>query len=302
MKTFILFALAVAAVSARSADPINWDNVRPIEHYPKFWDDKPAELRPPQSFFDQVEREGRIVGGQIAEQHQFPYQAGILTFLPSIGGQALCGGTLLSATRVLTAAHCVDGGTSGTVILGAHNITNPNEPNQRRISFGVSEIVMHESWDPSLIRDDVALVRLPTAATLNEFIRPARLPTTAELNDSFNGENGVVSGWGVFSDAEGRSSDVLRYVYDNIITNTACTLRFPGIIQPSNICVTGTNGRGACSGDSGGPLTVQRGPTGQEESVVIGVVSFGLALGCERAWPSVFARVTSYNSWILQRL
>jgi chymotrypsin len=109
---------------------------------------------------------------------------------------------------------------------------------------------MHEGWDPSLIRNDIAVVRLPTPATLNQFIVPVSLPTTAELNESFDGQNGVVSGWGVFSDAVGSSSDVLRFVYDNIITNTACSIRFPGVIQPSNICVTGTNGRGACSGIS----------------------------------------------------
>jgi chymotrypsin len=78
------------------------------------------------------------------------------------------------------------------------------------------------------------------------------------------------------------------------MTNTACNIRFPGVVQESNICVTGTNGRGACSGDSGGPLTVQR----NGQSLVIGVVSFGLALGCERSWPSVFARVSSFDVFI----
>lgn len=181
---------------------------------------------------------------QIHSQHQFPYQAGLLAFLPSIGGQALCGGSVLSERHILTAAHCVDGATSGTAILGAHFLTVATEPNQRRIAFGANDFVMNEGWDPSLIRNDIAIVRLPTPVTLNQFIVPVRLPTTAELNESFDGENGVVSGWGVFSDSIGTSSDVLRFVYDNIITNTACSIRFPGVIQPSNICVTGTNGRG----------------------------------------------------------
>lgn len=70
MKVFV-FALALFASTA-FADiqnvNIDWSNVRPIEHYPKFWDDKPAELRPPVSFFQSVEskRSGRIVGGNIA--------------------------------------------------------------------------------------------------------------------------------------------------------------------------------------------------------------------------------------------
>lgn len=127
-------------------------------------------------------------------------------------------------------------------------------------------ILMYENWTPSLIRYDVALVQLPSPVVLiPNAIHPAILPVG---NPAFSGELGVISGWGVFSDAVGQASDVLRFVYDNIITNAACTLRFPGVIQDSNICVTGTNGRGACSGDSGGPLTVQR----AGESIVIGVV------------------------------
>lgn len=154
---------------------------------------------------------------------------------------------------------------------------------------------MHPEWDPSLIRNDVAVVIMPHGIVrVPGFRVPAILPTASDSGD-FSGELGVVSGWGVFSDAIGTSSDVLRFVYDNIMTNTLCSVRFPGIIQPSNICVTGTNGRGACSGDSGGPLTVQRGG----ESMHVGIVSFGLALGCERAWPSVFARTSSFLPWII---
>lgn len=71
MKVFV-FALALLATSAfaeKQNVDIDWSTVRPIEQYPKFWDDKPAELRPPQSFFDKFEaerRSGRIVGGNIA--------------------------------------------------------------------------------------------------------------------------------------------------------------------------------------------------------------------------------------------
>lgn len=34
------------------------------------------------------------------------------------------------------------------------------------------------------------------------------------------------------------------------------------------------------------------------KTVQVGVVSFGLALGCERNWPSVFARTSSFLQWI----
>jgi chymotrypsin len=294
-----LFATSAFAEEYENVD-IDWSNVRPIEYHPKFWDDKPASIRPPASFFTDYEsnRNSRIVGGNIASPHQFPYQVALLVFLSSAGGTVLCGGSLVNNRMVLTAAHCVDTAVNGTAILGAHFFGNVNEPNQRRLPFTAPAVRMHPGWDPSLIRNDIALVRLPSDQTFNAFIRAVTLPNVNQINLDFVGQLGTISGWGRFSDDIPQSSDVLRFVYDTVMTNTLCNVRFPGIIIDSHICVTGTNARGACSGDSGGPLTV---PLGQQ-TLQIGVVSFGLALGCERAWPSVFARVTSYHNWLNQNL
>lgn len=74
MKIFVLtFSLLVSSALADQVEnvDIDWSNVRPIQYYPKFWDDKPAELRPPASVFEKYERErmsgGRIVGGYFAQ-------------------------------------------------------------------------------------------------------------------------------------------------------------------------------------------------------------------------------------------
>ncbi|KAF4517253.1 hypothetical protein B566_EDAN011637 [Ephemera danica] len=47
--------------------------------------------------------ESRIIGGSPATKHQFPYQVAIIT-----NDQAFCGGSLISSTAVLTAAHCTN--------------------------------------------------------------------------------------------------------------------------------------------------------------------------------------------------
>lgn len=44
--TFALLASSAFADEFENVD-IDWSTVRPIGYYPKFWDDKPAELRPP---------------------------------------------------------------------------------------------------------------------------------------------------------------------------------------------------------------------------------------------------------------
>jgi len=303
MKLFVL-TLAVLATSsfaeAFNNSHIDWSTVRPIVYYPKFWDNKPAELRPPPSFFKSYERrarniEGRIVGGQIAQPHQFPYQVALMTFIPELGGQGFCGGSLIGTRTILTAAHCVDGGTSGTAICGAHYFRNP-EPNQHVQNFQAPHIVMHPAWNPNLIQNDVAVVQLPgTVNLIPGAIRPAILPTPSDVNYDFANEDGVVSGWGVFSQDNPVVSDVLRYVYDNIITIPQCTISSIGLANANNICMTGTQNRGACNGDSGGPLTVRRGG----ESMHVGIVSFGIA-SCWNTLPSVFVRTTSYLTWISQ--
>lgn len=73
MKLFVLaFALLASSSLADENVDIDWSTVRPIAYYPKFWDNKPPQMRPSDRFFKDYERqikrnEGRIVGGQIAQ-------------------------------------------------------------------------------------------------------------------------------------------------------------------------------------------------------------------------------------------
>lgn len=47
----------------------------------------------------------RIVNGQAAAENQFPHQA--LVYISKLRGTSQCGGSLLSASWVLCAAHCI---------------------------------------------------------------------------------------------------------------------------------------------------------------------------------------------------
>ena len=129
---------------------------------------------------------------------------------------------------------------------------------------------------------------------MNAFVQAIELASGSEL---FVGEEVYVSGFGRFSDSNQAASDVLRFTRKNVITNTACSLRFPFLIQTSTICAIGDSeiNNAVCNGDSGGPLAVRR----QGRSVQVGVVSFGSPLGCERGVPDGYARVTSFFDWIV---
>ena len=73
-------------------------------------------------------------------------------------------GSLISDTWVLTSALCLYGAWSVVVTLGAHNL-NQAEPTHQKITSNIFRI--HPDYNPTTLRNDVALVKLPYAAKLN---------------------------------------------------------------------------------------------------------------------------------------
>uniref|UniRef100_A0A2A4K239 Peptidase S1 domain-containing protein n=1 Tax=Heliothis virescens TaxID=7102 RepID=A0A2A4K239_HELVI len=239
----------------------------------------------------------RIAGGSAASLGQIPFQAGLLIDFDE--GRAACGGSLLNAQRVLTAAHCWFDGENQAygieVILGSVQLYFGG------VRLYSSNVVMHENWTPSLIRNDIAIINLPSAAPLSNAIAPIALPSGSEINELFVGDIATASGFGrVADDSSGNLSinQFLSHVDVPVISHLACFLRFPLIVQSSNICIDTSGGRSTCRGDSGGPLSVFR----NNRRILIGVTSFGSARGCQVGAPAAFARVTSFIDWINQRL
>ncbi|KAJ8719661.1 hypothetical protein PYW08_011836 [Mythimna loreyi] len=234
----------------------------------------------------------RIVGGVPAGPGQYPYQAGLLLSIIGIDGTGVCGGSLISANRVITAAHCWTDGINQvwriTVVLGSTTLFSGGT----RLDSSV--VAMHPDWTPALVRNDVAVIYLPSSVQFSANIAPIGLPTGSS---DFAGTSAIASGFGLTSDG-GTISGGLNHVRLNVIANSACSFAFPLILQPSNLCTSGVGGVGACSGDSGGPLV----GTENGKDVLIGVVSFGSASGCQVNLPSVFARVTSFVSFFNQHL
>lgn len=70
----------------------------------KIYDTISQDLIPPALFTNQT-RKGRIVNGQDAALNQFPHQA--LLIITFAQGRALCGGSLIAPSWILSAAHCI---------------------------------------------------------------------------------------------------------------------------------------------------------------------------------------------------
>lgn len=88
-----------------------------------------------------------------------------------------------------------------TVVLGAHNVFVESEENQQRIFVPQENFRIYPGWNTQLIRNDLAVARLPVEANYGPFINSVRLPNWSQTDLTFAGQLGVVSGWGRFSDA-----------------------------------------------------------------------------------------------------
>ncbi|XP_075976584.1 brachyurin-like [Anticarsia gemmatalis] len=241
--------------------------------------------------------QNRIAGGMPSNLGEFPYQAGLLANFQNIEGTGVCGGSLVTANRVITAAHCWFDGTHQawrfTVVLGSVTLFSGG------VRQETSVVAMHPRWMPRLLRNDVAVIYLPSSVTFSATISPIALPSGSQLSETFEGQSAVASGFGLTGDnASITVNQFLSHVTLSVLSQRACTTAFGGVTQESNICTSGLGGTSTCRGDSGGPLAVNR----DGRRVLIGITSFGIAFGCEIGFPAAFARTTSFMDFFNQHL
>lgn len=218
-----------------------------------------------------------IIGGEEAEEGEFPFQVALVT---RRGHLQFCGGVFIAGSWVMTAAHCVDGGLdpdSIRVLAGTRDLTEGGQ------YVDVKRIRIHPDFSTdAFISSDMALLELD-----GDFMYPRiELLTPDRVEMSAPGTVATVIGWGRTS-IGGSGSDILKKLRTEIISNDECTTHLNETILETTICA-GKQGssEAVCDGDSGGPLMVPfRG-----RWIQVGIVSFGTSI-CYQ--PTAYARVSA---------
>ncbi|NXM72522.1 MCT1A protease, partial [Serilophus lunatus] len=225
----------------------------------------------------------QIVGGHEAQPHSHPYMA----FLKLDVGTAGCGGFLVAPDWVMTAAHCKEGNI--TVILGAHNVHEPERTQQVR---GVLRYYVHPEYNDDTAANDIMLLKasllqtptfsqLTSKAILNDYVKTIPLPKTS--SDLPTGTKCIIAGWGLID--EEKDTNKLFEAKVSIYSRRKCILFYPHL-DSGMICAGSFHElKDTSQGDSGGPLVCNK--------VAQGIVSFG-----HDSPPGVYARISNYLHWI----
>jgi hypothetical protein len=231
----------------------------------------------------------RVIGGVTATPSDAPWQALVLP------AGYICGGSILDATHVVTAAHCVYDEVA-QAIVNPGDVTVRAGITDRLVAGGQSSAVTAVSIYPGYLpyeeTGDAAILTLATPLTFTSDVQ------NVDLTDvGWRPVDGVtdlrLSGWGStvarspYDDASSATASRWLKVVKTLTSTDGCASVYDGFFDDAKLLCAGEANLDACQGDSGGPLAVQDNGIWKLAGIVTGGAGCGWA-----GYPGFYARVS----------
>nr|XP_032625945.1 serine protease 27-like [Chelonoidis abingdonii] len=260
---------------------------------------------------------GRTLNGQDAKAGAWPWQVSVQRY-----DSHICGGSLISKSWMVSAAHCFDPIT--VWLFPSRSTPEPAVP-QRQVQVGenrivsetptqmfssVKQVVLHRYYNSSTFLADIVLVELEKPIAFTASISPVCL-----LDASIHvpaGDACWVTGWGnIHPEASSSLAETLQELEVLTIDTTICNDHFREALQKSAgdnpikedmKCAGHIEGyKGTDPGDSGGPLVCDEDGTWY----LAGIVSWLLKTtvnSVAAGYPGVYNRLNVHNNWIQENV
>ncbi|NWU96699.1 OVCH2 protein, partial [Upupa epops] len=236
----------------------------------------------------------RIIGGEEAVPHSWPWQVSVQVF-----DEHICGGAVLTKEWVVTAAHCLHYKESHRhlwmVVTGIHDLREQENRQER----SVRQYVIHPNFNKTTMDFDIALLQLAEPLEFNHYVRPVCLPTEKIVQPS---QVCIVTGWGT-QEGDREKGKKLHQLEVPILVLDVCQsyyINLPRKVTQRMICAGFPleEGKDSCTGDSGGPLVC---PSEDNSGfyTLHGITSWGLGCG-RKSYPGVYTNVGGFVDWIKQ--
>ncbi|EDW81666.2 uncharacterized protein Dwil_GK10897 [Drosophila willistoni] len=244
-----------------------------------------------------------IFGGIALEAGQLPWLVGLFEKRQDHGLGFFCGGTLVSKSTVISAAHCFrhpgrDLPASRTAVsMGRNNLDIWADGEL----VNVTQLQFHKDYDLNVFLNDIILIRLERSVGFTNYIVPICLWNTNYRLELPQGQKSYVAGFG--PDGKGNeNTDVARVTDTDIVVAPRCRQELPDrLVQPNTICAKKV-GSGPCSSDAGGGLMVRENDIWVLRGIVVGGAINVEEHTCDLKLPVVYTDVAKHIAWIRENM
>lgn len=251
-----------------------------------------------------------IIGGSVADPTRYPYFAGLVLTYSQYGEYTfMTGGTLIAPDVVLAnAAYLDDYGDDVLLSIKARVNATSNKKSEYEYERNVLRWIQHPDYKDDPMNNDIALLFLDEPVTQVPLVKLNRKSSIPKTGHSY-----TELGFGVTNedtDPDTRADKLMEVTVDTVPFDDCYDASYPPAIIEDHAFCAGSELRGHCWGDGGGPLLhLSDGASAHaDKDVQVGVISYNSLLtesigtGDERCmtpgYPGGFMKVAHFTEWI----